>query len=88
PLYWGGAGKLKSLPRPVQNFTWKINIGFMTQQIAERGKIEFQMFDKDNKELVKFGFYETSTITNHPYVMCELGGGLRKVVNFTPQLHG
>ncbi|MEC3417067.1 phage tail family protein [Bacillus thuringiensis] len=88
PLYWGGAGKLKSLPRPVQDFTWKINIGFMTQQIAERGKIEFQMFDKDNKELVKFGFYETSTITNNPYVMCELGGGLRKVVNFTPQMHG
>lgn len=88
PLYWGGAGKLKSLPRPVQDFTWKINIDMMVEQIAERGKIEFQMFDKDDKELVKFGLYETSTITNHPYIMCELGGGLRKVVNFTPQVHG
>ncbi|PGZ29503.1 hypothetical protein COE50_22070 [Bacillus anthracis] len=87
-MKWSGGGRLKSLPRPVQDFTWKVNLGYFSGQIAERGKIDFYMLDKDNKEVVRFGFVDSSTVANHPYIYVTHGDGLRFPVSFQPQLYG
>lgn len=85
---WHGGGLLKSLSRPVADFTFKFRLSMFTREIDEMGKVEFYLLAADDRQIARCGLVDASTTSKHPYFYMTLGNGLRNVIYFQPKQYG
>lgn len=85
---WHGGGLLKSLSRPVADFTFKVRLSMFTREIDEMGKIEFYLLAADDRQIARCGLVDSTVTSKHPYFYMTLGNGLRHVITFQPKQYG
>ncbi|PEM08510.1 hypothetical protein CN610_19855 [Bacillus wiedmannii] len=82
---WHGGGLLKALPREVQDFDIKVEFEWGSSDVAHRGKVEFDVMDKNNMNILRFGICDSTMNTQHPYFYVQQGKGLSTPISYLPK---